>query len=292
MQETTHEQAAKKIYGPKLFVGRIGPKTTPASMRQYFEQICSVQVVKIEFSRKSKNRKGFGYIIVESEKDVTKVLETNHVLDGKAVYVQRYGIEATSTWYGNKENSIKIRVSNVPKGITEDIISRLFEGYGIVMVANILEPKPVFNNQSSRYALIEMLNTGESFTVGNRSIRCRPHEIQCIEYVDISMYVKRLIALASISSESNDTENHQENFDKHKERVLKPILEFGVSRQDKHSKYEYLRKTELQVQDKNNYRFNIMRKNNLRRQVSIRVGTRSQGVSTHELQAHLWSWST
>lgn len=254
---TSSQVQDKKTYGPKLFVGRIGPTTTPTSMRRHFECLCAVQVVKIEFSKKSKNRKGFGYVIIENPDDLTRVLEHHHVLDGKPVDVYRYGLEATTKWYNDKEKSIKVKVVNIPADVSEQIFTQFFEDYSKVLVVNILEEQLAYNTLPVRYALVEMLNTGVRLKVGKCTIRSKTQEIQYLNYIDIERIVSRNSVSQGQHIYNQKTITPFSSSSIHKNLFFASKLEFGKYEDDKHSKYEFLAATRHTALKTENYRFNI-----------------------------------
>lgn len=249
----------KRVYGPKLFIGRIGPTTTPTSLRRHFEQFCTVQVVKIEFSRKSKFPKGFGYVIVESEDDVAKVLACSHVLDGKTVNVMRYEYEVTSTWYENKEKSIKIKVKNITPDVSIESIYRFFENYGQILVAGIVEESLGYGRETILCALVEIMNNRVDIKIGENIVKHSIADYQSLNYRGISRLFAKIVAVHSKSY--NTSEN-----------IITPIsssnpeamsysfgkLDFNDSSEGKHSKYVFnIQGGGKEPESHINYRFNI-----------------------------------
>lgn len=252
--ENTSNCTPKRIYGPKLFVGRIGPSTTPASMRNYFKQVCKLQIAKIEYSRKSKKHKGFGYIIVEDENEVNRVMSQNHRLDGKSVYITRYGLDATYEWYKNKENAIQIKVTEIPMNVTETEIASFFEKFGPVLVVNVFEEESQIDSNLKRYALLRILNTGKNINIGQRAISCSTSDIQCIQYTEISNLLQKLVQ-SELSSE-NEVSPLTSSIHERKQSYF-PKMVFGDYNEDKHSKYEFIGVRHNRAEMLSNYRFNI-----------------------------------
>ena len=255
---TTQAIQHKKIDGPKLFVGMIGPASTPASMRRHFEQICAVQVVKIYFSRKSRNHKGFGYVVVDCDADAQRVIGRSHVIDGKPVQVMRYGLEATSLWYEQKEKSIKVKVMNVPLDASELVISNFFERYGRVLVVNIFNEIIQTNFNTNRYAIVEILNTRERIKIKNMHIHSNPTTIHHIHYQEITMKVKSEPLNQQRTVKWQNEVSLLTSSIHYREQTIQPKLVFGDSNEDKHSKYDYIRNSRKSADSHTNYRFNIV----------------------------------
>lgn len=249
MQEN---KLTKRYNGPKLFVGGLSPATTPHSLRSYFESLCPVQVVKVEFSRKSKNKKGFGYVIIDRPQDVDKLLNMRHFIDGKLVVVMPYSIEATTKWYSSKAQSIKVKLRNVPQRISEQQISLFFERYARVLVVNILQELSTQAEDLENVAYVELLNTYRPLRVGKRVFACDPNFIQSVSFFSIESLMGGLTGpysaplIPSLSLESQVDSKMK----------IKSLLNFERST-DKHSKYEFIKTHQSSPIGEENYRFNL-----------------------------------
>lgn len=247
-------QQVKTKYGPKLFIGGLNPVTTPQSLRNYFEKICAVQIVKVEYSRKSKKRKGFGYLIIHNPEDIPLLLNQSHYIDNKLVDVMEYGIEATTKWYTNKSNSIKIKLRNVRSDVTEENLTMFFERFLRVLTLNIFQETSRYSNRIENTAYVELLNANKPFKIGSKNISCDPLLIQSIKFSSIERLIRSLAKLYSASYIEQQTTQCLTDTTK----KLESLLNFERANQlDKHSKYEFI-KTQVQ-KDINieNYRFNI-----------------------------------
>ena len=252
MQET---QLIKKYTGPKLFVGRLSPTTTPQSLRSHFEAICPVQVVKVEYSRKSKNNKGFGYVILDRPEDVDGILDQAHVIDDKMVDVMPYSLKATTKWYSNKANSIKVRLTQVPEEVTEQQISLFFEHFARVLVVNALVEKPKNSGYPEKVACVELLNQNRPLLVGRKIVSCDPNRTQDVSYFSIEKLLRDLSKPKSATF--IESLNAKSELDSGKN--TRYILNFHRENQkDSLSRYELI-KTHRPSQDtsNSNYRFNI-----------------------------------
>lgn len=251
MQET---KATKKYNGPKLFVGCLSPATTPQSLRAHFEALCPVQVVKVEFSRKSKNKKGFGYVIIDRPEDVDRLLSMTHVIDSKLVDVKPYSLQATSAWYSNKAASVKLRIRNVPAEISEQQIALFFERFARVLVVNILQEESREAGCLENVAYLELLNAGTPLTVGKRVFSCDPHLTQSVNFFSIDKQLGGLRGPYSAPLTQSPSADSQADSRKR----IRSLLDF----EDRlscavHSKYEFIRTQQVPKDDQSNYRFNI-----------------------------------
>ena len=250
----------KKYNGPKLFVGRLSPSTSPQSLRSHFEAICAVQVVKVEFSRKSKNKKGFGYVIIDRPEDVQLVLSKSHVIDGKLVDVMPYCLEATTKWYKNKAESLKIKLRNLPQETTEESISLFFERFARVLVVNILEEKLIHPQVVEKVAYVELLNSGRTLKIGRHRFSCDPAITQSVNYFSIEkeMNGSRKPYSAPLI-ESPKAECITDYY-----KACKSLLDFQKANHiDVHSKYEFIRARQNGIDNSTNYRFNIRKPNRI-----------------------------
>lgn len=253
MQET---QTAKKYNGPKLFVGGLSPATTPHSLRTYFERICPVQVVKVEFSRKSKNKKGFGYVIIDRQEDVEMLLRMNHMIDNKFVQVMPYSLEATTKWYKDKAQSIKIKLRNVPNGVSDYQISLFFERFARVLVVNVLQELSNEYEDVENVAYVELHNIYKPLLIGKKILTFNPNVTQVLNFFSIEKCIGGLSGSYSaplIQSYSFESDNQT-----YSKKNIKSLLNFNEANQnDMHSKYEFIRARNLENNETSNYRFNL-----------------------------------
>lgn len=251
MQEN---RPTKKYNGPKLFIGRLSPATTPQSLRSYFEELCSVQVVKVEYSRKSKNKKGFGYVIIDKQEDLPRLLSMKHFIDGKEVEVTPYSIEATATWYTNKAQSIKVRIGNVPDGVSEQQVSIYFERFSKVLVVNILQEVNNLTRLIENTAYLELLNTFKPIVIGKKVFSCDPELTQSVNFFSL----ERSSSGLSKPYSSPQIQNPELAGEFGSVKITKSLLNFELANhRDQHSKYEFIRAPQSVKEAGSNYRFNL-----------------------------------
>lgn len=78
-----------KKNGIKLFVGGFAPETTQDDLERYFEQFSLVLHIRIEFGKKLKLPKCYGYVTVPDMHAVNRILTYGeHVLEGKKIDVE------------------------------------------------------------------------------------------------------------------------------------------------------------------------------------------------------------
>ena len=243
----------KKYNGPKLFVGCLSPTTTHQTLREYFEALCPIQVVKVEFSRKSKNKKGFGYIILDRQEDVNMILQMEHVIDHKRVLVVPYDLNATTNWYNHKAKSIKVLLRNVPDHVSELEISLMFEPYLRVLVVNLLKENSPYGCIEN-VAHLELLNPFTPVFIGDAVLSCDSSLTQTLDFPNSQCFNRSPRDTFSSSQLSRGSEKISPL-----QKVARSLLDFdGACQEDKHCKYEFIRtQGSLLESPAMNYRFNL-----------------------------------
>lgn len=144
-----HQKSNNKSDRVKVFVGKIGPNTTPSSLRGYFDQFGTIIVARLEVSKCSGKRKGFGYIIYESLRNANKICWADHTLDGHSVEVDLFLPEVLTFWHKRRQESIKVKICGVPISIKEAFIfDQLNSVYGPVLLLNTFETNEAELNKS------------------------------------------------------------------------------------------------------------------------------------------------
>lgn len=146
-----HQKSNNKADRVKVFVGKIGPNTTPSSFRGYFDQFGTIIVARLEVSKCSGKRKGFGYIIYESLRNANKICSADHILDDHSVEVDLFLPEVLTLWHKRRQESIKVEISGVPISTKEAFI---------------------FDQLNSVYGPVLLLNTGETNKPDQKKSEC------------------------------------------------------------------------------------------------------------------------
>lgn len=148
-----HQKSSNKSDRVKVFVGKIGLNTTPSSLRAYFDQFGTIIVARLEVSKCSGKRKGFGYIIYESLRNANKICSAVHTLDGHSVEVDLFLPEVLTFWHTRRQESIKVEISGVPISTKEAFIfNQLNSAYGPIMLLNMCETnESEFNKSECSY---------------------------------------------------------------------------------------------------------------------------------------------
>ncbi|KAF4399314.1 hypothetical protein G4B88_022397 [Cannabis sativa] len=75
--------------GRKLFVGGVSWSTSKGQFEKYFSQFGEITDSVIILNKHSGNPRGFGFVTFANPTDADKVIEQDHVIDGKKVDVKR-----------------------------------------------------------------------------------------------------------------------------------------------------------------------------------------------------------
>lgn len=158
----------KKPTMNKLFVGLVGPDTTNTSLRAFIQRFVDVHIAKVETSRRSGKKKGFGYVICEHNGRSEMELPSVKVLDGKTVFIAPYVESLTSTWHHIRSQAIKVMVDSIPLLIKEHEVVKMLECFGVVLVSDFNSDKQQNGSSSTKTMQAELVKTSECLTLINR----------------------------------------------------------------------------------------------------------------------------
>ncbi|OIT06460.1 PREDICTED: heterogeneous nuclear ribonucleoprotein 1-like [Nicotiana attenuata] len=121
----------------KLFVGGIAWETTEESFRKHFSQFGEITDAVIMMDKVSGRPRGFGFVTYADAEVANKVLEEDHVIDGRAVEVKKTVPKENMQVKGASKTK-KIFIGGLPLPLTEDELKEYFSSYGYVVEHQIM----------------------------------------------------------------------------------------------------------------------------------------------------------
>lgn len=248
----------------KFFVGRVGPATTNLRLREYFGAYGNVHIAKVETSKRSGKRKGFGYVIFTHIRDAVDMCRAEHRIDGLPVYVDYYTESVLTDWHRKREMSVRLQIAGIPGKVSEYQLQRMLENMATVLVSN----SPRHSKGSTYLCNIEIERTDETmrhltsagFMNNDQGFFTNFDELKQIHSKLKKMPNQLILSLQKEYPLQIEKEvTFQEN--------LKPSIDFSTSSSkfelSKHSKYEFIQNARLINRSKKmatlNYRFNIVK---------------------------------
>jgi heterogeneous nuclear ribonucleoprotein A1/A3 len=122
----------------KIFVGGLARDTTLATFQKHFGTYGEIVDSVIMKNKHTSQPRGFGFITYSDPAVVDKVMEDNHVINGKQVEIKRT-IPKDSMQSNPKDfKTKKIFVGGLPPTLTEDDFKEFFENFGAVVEHQIM----------------------------------------------------------------------------------------------------------------------------------------------------------
>ncbi|KAI3455572.1 hypothetical protein Pfo_012235 [Paulownia fortunei] len=128
----------------KLFVGGIAWETSEESFSRYFRKYGEITDSVIMLDKISGRPRGFGFVTFADPEVADKVLEEDHVIDGRAVEVKRTVPREDMQGRGVSKTK-KIFVGGLPLSLNEDDLREYFSSYG-----NIVEHQIMLDHKTGR----------------------------------------------------------------------------------------------------------------------------------------------
>ncbi|XP_076953374.1 heterogeneous nuclear ribonucleoprotein 1-like [Bidens hawaiensis] len=122
----------------KLFVGGIAWETSQASFSSYFSNYGEITDSVIMMDKVTGRPRGFGFVTFANSADADKVLEQDHVIDGRPVEVKRTVPRENSQGSRGVSRTKKIFVGGIPLTLTEDELREYFSNYGDIIDNQIM----------------------------------------------------------------------------------------------------------------------------------------------------------
>ncbi|KAI3671644.1 hypothetical protein L1987_87384 [Smallanthus sonchifolius] len=122
----------------KLFVGGIAWETSEESFSNYFSNYGNLTDSVIMMDKITGRPRGFGFVTFASPADADKVLEQDHVIDGRPVEVKRTVPRENAQGSRGVSRTKKIFVGGIPLTLTEDELREYFSNYGDIVEHQIM----------------------------------------------------------------------------------------------------------------------------------------------------------
>ncbi|KAI3777902.1 hypothetical protein L1987_47705 [Smallanthus sonchifolius] len=122
----------------KLFVGGIAWETSEESFSNYFSNYGNLTDSVIMMDKITGRPRGFGFVTFANPADADKVLEQDHVIDGRPVEVKRTVPRENAQGSRGVSRTKKIFVGGIPLTLTEDELREYFSNYGDIVEHQIM----------------------------------------------------------------------------------------------------------------------------------------------------------
>ncbi|KAL9157035.1 hypothetical protein ABFS82_09G118900 [Erythranthe guttata] len=132
-----HDSSSSSSSAGKLFVGGIAWETSEESFSRYFRKYGEITDSVIMMDKISGRPRGFGFVTFADADVADKVLQEDHVIDGRAVEVKRTVPREDVQGRGVLKTK-KIFVGGLPLSLNEDDLREYFSSYGDIMEHQIM----------------------------------------------------------------------------------------------------------------------------------------------------------
>ncbi|KAL1204870.1 Heterogeneous nuclear ribonucleoprotein 1 [Cardamine amara subsp. amara] len=129
----------------KIFIGGLHKDTTNTMFNKHFGKYGEITDSVIMRDRHTGQPRGFGFITYADPSVVDKVIEDNHIINGKQVEIKRTIPKGAG---GNQSKDIKTKkifVGGIPSSVTEDELKDFFAKYG-----NVVEHQIIRDHETNR----------------------------------------------------------------------------------------------------------------------------------------------
>lgn len=203
------QRAESKSNRVKIFVGKIGPRTTPASLRSHFDRFGSIIVARIEVSKCSGKKKGFGYVIFESLMNPALLLTAQHILDQHQVEVDLFLPEVLSFWHRRRQESIKLEVGDIPASAKDvEVFEALESRLGSVLLFNSNDPRNLEKQRTNRSFSVEIERNEQSLKLFSSLKIYLPEDPKVM--VEVSIFLLYSIGKPILNGSNKNVSNKNE----------------------------------------------------------------------------------
>ncbi|KAL6888221.1 hypothetical protein ACP4OV_009247 [Aristida adscensionis] len=145
----------------KVFVGGVAWETTEETFSKHFEKYGAITDSVIMKDKHTKTPRGFGFVTFSDPSVIDKVLEDEHVIDGRTVEVKRtVPREEMSTKDGPKTR--KIFIGGLPPSLSEDELKDHFSAYGKVIEHQIMLDHSTGRSRGFGFVTFESVDSVEA----------------------------------------------------------------------------------------------------------------------------------
>ncbi|KAH6821114.1 RNA-binding family protein [Perilla frutescens var. hirtella] len=166
----------------KLFVGGIAWETPKESLSSYFSKYGEITNCVIMYDKISGRPRGFGFVTFADPEVAEKVLEENHVIDGRTVEVKRT-VPRENVQVRGVSGTKKVFVGGLPVSLNEDDLNEYFSTYGNVVGHQIMLDRETgrsrgfgfvtFDNED---AVERVLSDGRMHEIGGKQVEIKRAE--------------------------------------------------------------------------------------------------------------------
>lgn len=163
----------------KLFVGGIAWETREESFRKYFSRFGEIIDCVIMMDKVSGRPRGFGFVTFVDPEAANKVLEKEHIVDGRTVEVKRTVPKENMQVKGSPKTK-KFFVGGLPLTLTEDELKEYFSSYGHVLEQQIMLDRESgrsrgfgFITFDSENAVEKVLNNGRMHEIHGKQVEIK-----------------------------------------------------------------------------------------------------------------------
>ncbi|XP_078428962.1 heterogeneous nuclear ribonucleoprotein 1-like isoform X2 [Wolffia australiana] len=166
----------------KIFVGGLAWETSEETFSEHFKNYGEITDSVIMKEKATGRPRGFGFVTFANPSVVEKVLEDDHVIDGRVVEVKRTVPRETMATKGGSRTR-KIFVGGLPTSLTEDEFKEYFSAYGTVVEQQImLDHKTgrsrgfgfvTFDNEDS---VDDVMSQGKMHSIGGKQVEIKKAE--------------------------------------------------------------------------------------------------------------------
>ncbi|EFH59069.1 RNA recognition motif-containing protein [Arabidopsis lyrata subsp. lyrata] len=129
----------------KIFIGGLHKDTTNTVFNKHFGKYGEITDSVIMRDRHTGQPRGFGFITFADPSVVDKVIEDNHIINGKQVEIKRTIPKGAGGNQSKDFKTKKIFVGGIPSTVTEDELKDFFSKYG-----NVVEHQVIRDHETNR----------------------------------------------------------------------------------------------------------------------------------------------
>ncbi|KAL3840805.1 hypothetical protein ACJIZ3_025396 [Penstemon smallii] len=167
----------------KLFVGGIAWETSEEAFSRYFRKYGEITDSVIMLDKISGRPRGFGFITFADPEVADKVLQEDHVIDGRAVEVKRTVPREDMNVRGGAPKTKKIFVGGLPLSLYDDDLKEYFSSFGNVVEHQIMMDRDTGRSRGFGFVTFEnedaveqILSNGRMHEIGGKQVEIKRAE--------------------------------------------------------------------------------------------------------------------
>ncbi|KAK9131217.1 hypothetical protein Sjap_011704 [Stephania japonica] len=152
----------------KIFVGGISWDTTEEIFGQHFQKYGEIVDSVIMKEKHTRRPRGFGFVTFADPSVVDKVLEDEHVINGRIVEVKRT-VPRDEMQVKGESKTKKIFVGGIPPSVTGDELKEYFSSYGTVTDHQIMVDHQTRQSRGFGFVTFESEDVVENIISGDQN---------------------------------------------------------------------------------------------------------------------------